>query len=67
MQPQEKSKKIYIVDGVIDMRFAVSESSEGEAGKKAEQLIRKVMETEVLSSFGWSFSVKQIKEAKPIE
>ncbi len=66
MKEQRKSK-IYVVDGNIDLRFAVTGDNEVEAKHNAEKLIKKVMDTELLGSFGWNLKIKEIREAKTIE
>ena len=58
--------KLYVVDGKIEIRFAVSESNNEKAKEKAEQTIKKLIETGLLGSCGYTFSIKKVVEVKPV-
>jgi hypothetical protein len=63
----QRQKKIYIVDGLVDMRLGVAAADEDEAKREARQLVKKVMDTGTFGTVGWNFDVKQVREAKPVE
>lgn len=56
-----------MVDGSLELRFAVTTANEKEAKREAEKLINKLMETEVLGSAGWTFTLSQVKEVRPVK
>ena len=60
----KKNLKIYIVDSTIDVRFGVITGNENDAKKEAGKLVKKLMESEILGSLGWSFELSEVKEAK---
>ena len=64
-EQSKKNLKIYVVDGDIDIRFGVAAGNENEAKKEAKKLVKKLMESEILGSAGWSFALKEVKEARP--
>lgn len=64
---ESKVSRIFIVDGNIDLRFAVTGEDEAEAKRNAERLIKKILDTEVLGTFGWTLKIKDVKEARPVE
>lgn len=64
-EQSKKNLKIYVVDGDIGIRFGVAAGSENEAKKGARKLVKKLMESEILGSAGWSFELKEVKEARP--
>lgn len=65
-QDENSGKKIYIVDGVIELRFAVAATTPLEAEQEARRRVSKSMETEAFGTVGWSFTSKKVQEAKPI-
>lgn len=60
----QKQKKIYIVDGLVDMRLGVEADDEDEARREARQKVRKVIGTGVFGTVGWSFNIKDVRVAK---
>jgi len=62
----QRQKKIYIVQALLDLQFAVVASDDDEAKKEAHKLVHKALETGVLGSVGWTLNIKNIHEAKPI-
>jgi hypothetical protein len=62
----KKNLKIYIIDGSLAIRFGVTAGNESEAKKEARKLVKKLMESEILGSAGWSFELEEVKEAKPV-
>ena len=63
----QKQKKIYIVDGLVDMRLGVAADDEEEARREARQMVKKVIDTGAFGTVGWNFNIKVVKEAKPAE
>lgn len=63
----QKQKKIYIVDGLVDMRLGVAADDEEEARREARQMVKKVIDTGAFGTVGWNFNIKDVKEAKPAE
>ena len=67
-QDENSGKKIYIVDGAIELRFAVAAMSPLEAEQEARRRVGKSMEDEAFGpAVGWTFTSKRVQEAKPIE
>jgi hypothetical protein len=63
---EKKKEKYYVVDGKIKIRFAVAGLNEGNAKDNAVRMVRKLLETSLLGSFGHSFEVEEITETQPI-
>ncbi|MDG6919718.1 MAG: hypothetical protein JRN11_07870 [Nitrososphaerota archaeon] len=63
----QKQKKIYLVDGLVDMRLGVAADDEDEARREARQVVKKVIETGAFGTVGWTFNIKDVREAKPVE
>ena len=57
--------KIYVADCKIEIRFAVSGSNGDRAKTKAEQMLKKLLETDQLGSFGFNINVEKMTEYKP--
>jgi hypothetical protein len=57
--------KIYVADCKIEIRFAVAESNVEKARIRAENILKKRLETDQLSSFGFNIKVEKITEYKP--
>lgn len=67
-EDENSGKKIYIVDGAIELRFAVAATSPLEAEQEARRRITKSLENEVFgTAVGWTFTAKRVQEAKPIQ
>lgn len=67
MKREKRKEKYYIVDGKIRIRFAVVGLNEGDAKDNAVRTIKKLLETSLFGSFGYSFEVERITETQPIE
>ncbi len=68
MENEYSGKKIFIVDGLIELRFGVTGTTEEEATQEARNRVKKSMENEAFGpAVGWTFSLKRIQEAKPVE
>lgn len=64
---EKRKEKYYVVDGKIRIRFAVVGQNEGNAKDNAARTIKKLLETSLFGSFGYSFEVERITETQPIE
>jgi hypothetical protein len=68
MQDENSGKKIYIVHGVIELRFAVAAPTPREAEQEARKSVTRSMENEVFGpAIGWNFVSKKVQEAQPIQ
>jgi predicted dinucleotide-binding enzyme len=62
----QRQKKIYIVQALLDLQFAVVASDDDGAKKEAHKLVQKALDTGVLGSVGWTLELMKIHEVKPI-
>jgi hypothetical protein len=68
LQDENSGKKIYIVDGVIELRFAVAATTSVEAEREARKSVTKSMENEVFGpAVDWNFVSKRVQEVQPIQ
>ena len=58
--------KFYIIDGKIEVRFAVSGLNDGNAKDNAVKMVKKMFETGLLGSCGYTFTIETVAETKPI-
>ena len=59
--------KFYVIDGKIEVRFAVSGLNEGNAKDNAVRMVKKLFETGVLGSCAYTFNIENVIETKPIK
>lgn len=59
--------KYFIIDGKIEIRFAVSGDNEEKAKANANRMVKSLLDTGLMGSCGWNFNVEKIVETKPIE
>lgn len=58
--------KFYVVDGKIEVRFAISGLNDGNAKDNAVKMVKKLFETGLLGSCAYNFSFENVEETKPI-
>ncbi|MDG6933527.1 MAG: hypothetical protein JRN68_02400 [Nitrososphaerota archaeon] len=61
----QREKKIYIIQALLDLQFAVVAPDDDEAKREARKLVKNAMETGALGSVGYTLTVKNVREAKP--
>jgi hypothetical protein len=60
----DNKEKFFVVDGKIDVRFVVCGLNDKDAKNNAEKTIKKLIETGILGSCGYTFDITDVKEAK---